>query len=68
LKESFPDPFPPAGKAKKRLTSPKFLEIYRKVLRPNGMIHLKTDNSHQKISRYIPIYVRKMASSGTRGQ
>ncbi|PJC38965.1 hypothetical protein CO044_02140, partial [Candidatus Peregrinibacteria bacterium CG_4_9_14_0_2_um_filter_38_9] len=33
-------------KAKKRLTSPKFLEIYRKVLRPNGMIHLKTDNEN----------------------
>lgn len=41
---TFPDPFPREGKAKKRLTSPKFLEIYRKVLRPNGIIHLKTDN------------------------
>ncbi|MDP2642911.1 MAG: tRNA (guanosine(46)-N7)-methyltransferase TrmB [Candidatus Peregrinibacteria bacterium] len=43
---TFPDPFPPAGKAKKRLTSPKFLEIYRKVLKPNGVIHLKTDNEN----------------------
>lgn len=41
---TFPDPFPREGKAKKRLTSPKFLEIYRKVLKQSGIIHLKTDN------------------------
>ncbi|MCK9186351.1 tRNA (guanosine(46)-N7)-methyltransferase TrmB [Candidatus Gracilibacteria bacterium] len=41
---TFPDPFPPKSKAKKRLTSPKFLEIYKKVLKPEGFLHLKTDN------------------------
>ncbi len=43
---TFPDPFPREGKAKKRLTSPKFLEIYKKVLKPDGIIHLKTDNEN----------------------
>jgi tRNA (guanine-N7-)-methyltransferase len=41
---TFPDPFIKKSKAKKRLTSPKFLEIYRKFLKPDGKIHLKTDS------------------------
>lgn len=40
---TFPDPFPRKSKAKRRLTSPRFLEVYRKVLISNGLIHLKTD-------------------------
>jgi tRNA (guanine-N7-)-methyltransferase len=40
---TFPDP--QLEKKRKRLTSPKFLNIYRKFLRNNGIIHLKTDNS-----------------------
>lgn len=40
----FPDPFPRKGKAKKRLTSPRFLKIYRQILKPDGAIHLKTDD------------------------
>lgn len=35
---------PQIGKARKRLTSPLFLERYRKVLKPGGIIHLKTDS------------------------
>lgn len=40
---TFPDPFPKKGKSKKRLTSPRFLDIYRRILVPKGSIHLKTD-------------------------
>ncbi|MGF1669554.1 MAG: tRNA (guanosine(46)-N7)-methyltransferase TrmB, partial [Balneolaceae bacterium] len=41
---TFPDPYPRKGKASKRLTSPKFLNIYSKVIKPGGLIHLKTDS------------------------
>ena len=41
---TFPDPFVRPSRARHRLTSPKFLEIYKKVLRPGGKLHLKTDN------------------------
>jgi len=41
---TFPDPQPQAGRERKRLTSPRFLEHYRKILQPGGFIHLKTDN------------------------
>ncbi len=40
----FPDPFPRPGKSKKRLTSPRFLNIYREILKPGGLVHLKTDD------------------------
>lgn len=39
---TFPDP--QMQKTRKRLISARFLELYRKVLRPNGLIHLKTDS------------------------
>src|SRR4030067_341334 len=42
----FPDPFPRRGKAKKRLTSPRFLNLYRNVLKSGGVIHLKTDDEN----------------------
>ena len=41
---TFPDPFLKDRKAKKRLTSPRFLNIYRKILKPGGRVHLKTDS------------------------
>jgi tRNA (guanine-N7-)-methyltransferase len=40
---TFPDPFLREGKARKRLTSPRFLALYRQMLRADGVIHLKTD-------------------------
>lgn len=40
----FPDPFPPERQSKKRLTSPKFLEMYKNILKKDGVIHLKTDS------------------------
>jgi tRNA (guanine-N7-)-methyltransferase len=39
---TFPDPQP--KKPKKRLTSSRFLSHYAKLLKPGGIIHLKTDN------------------------
>lgn len=35
---------PQIGKARKRLTSPLFLNRYKEVLKPGGLIHLKTDS------------------------
>lgn len=35
---------PQIGKARKRLTSPLFLARYREILKPDGLIHLKTDS------------------------
>jgi len=40
---TFPDPFPRKGKANRRLTAPNFLGFYRKLLKPQGIVHLKTD-------------------------
>ena len=41
---TFPDPQLRTGKAKKRLTHPKFLRLYKDFLVPGGPIHLKTDS------------------------
>lgn len=35
---------PQVGKARKRLTSPLFLARYKQVLKPGGIVHLKTDS------------------------
>jgi len=42
---TFPDPFPRDGDEKRRLTSPKFLEMYKQLVKPGGLIHFKTDNT-----------------------
>lgn len=41
---TFPDPHPPAGKAKKRLSSLRFLKEYTQIVKDGGIIHLKTDD------------------------
>ena len=41
---TFPDPQPQVSREKKRLTSPRFLNMYKMVLQNNGPIHLKTDS------------------------
>jgi tRNA (guanine-N7-)-methyltransferase len=41
---TFPDPQLRTSKAKKRLTHPKFLRLYKQFLIPGGYIHLKTDS------------------------
>jgi len=41
---TFPDPQPRESREHKRLTAPRFLNIYRQVLKEQGLLHLKTDN------------------------
>ncbi len=40
---TFPDPFLRKSKANRRLTAPNFLKAYRQILKPGGLVHLKTD-------------------------
>lgn len=41
---TFPDPYLKKSKTDKRLTSPVFLEKYRKVVKRDAFVHLKTDD------------------------
>lgn len=41
---TFPDPQLRLSRAKKRLTHPRFLKAYQKILKEGGIIHLKTDS------------------------
>ncbi len=41
---TFPDPFLKNSKANKRLMSPHYLEIYKKILANHAILHLKTDD------------------------
>jgi tRNA (guanine-N7-)-methyltransferase len=52
-----PDPFLKASNARKRLTSSKFLEIYRKISKPNTIVHLKTDS--------YPLYISTLETLST---
>ena len=40
---TFPDP--QMKKTRKRLTSTRFLDFYREILKPDGILHLKTDSN-----------------------
>ena len=42
---TFPDPRPRKRDIKRRLTHPRYLEIYKSLIEEKGSIHLKTDNS-----------------------
>lgn len=60
---TFPDP--QMAKARKRLTGTRFLSLYRKILKKDGIIHLKTDSPflYQYTSELIkinqlPVYVQ----------
>ena len=53
---TFPDPQPQQTREHKRLTSPRFLNYYRKFLKPGGVIHLKTD------SRFLFDYTREVVA------
>lgn len=41
---NFPDPWPKIRHHKRRLTSKRFLDIYKKILKPGGKVILKTDH------------------------
>lgn len=52
---TFPDP--QMKKTRKRLTSTRFLGLYRQILRDGGRVHLKTD------SPFLYTYTREMAAA-----
>jgi len=54
---TFPDPQPQTNRMHKRLTSPAFMERYKNVLEPGGIIHLKTDN--EKLYKYTLGIIRE---------
>lgn len=41
---TFPDPRPRDSDEHRRMTHPRFLAMYREILQPEGIVHLKTDN------------------------
>lgn len=41
---TFPDPQLRGSRSKKRLTHPRFLRLYQQILKPGGLVHLKTDS------------------------
>lgn len=41
---TFPDPYPKDRHAKRRLTGQKFLQLYQQIIKPGGLVQLKTDN------------------------
>ncbi len=54
---TFPDP--QMKKVNKRLTGTRFMRLYRQVLEPNGLLHLKTD------SPFLYTYTKAMAELNT---
>ena len=72
---TFPDPQPQVSREKKRLTSPRFLIMYKAILQNGGLVHLKTDSDlmyiytlqkikEQKLTRHINtdnLYVSEFA-------
>ncbi len=40
----FPDPRPRTKEARKRLTHPRFLNMYKYIMKSGGWVHFKTDN------------------------
>lgn len=43
---TFPDPRPRKRDVKRRLTSPRFLEMFKKILKQDGWFRFKTDNTN----------------------
>lgn len=42
---TFPDPRPRKRDVKRRLTSPRFMEMYKRIMKTGGYLRLKTDNT-----------------------
>lgn len=55
---TFPDPRPKDGDEKKRLTAPRFMEMYKKLLSNEGWLKFKTD------STFLFDYTLEMIESG----
>jgi tRNA (guanine-N7-)-methyltransferase len=43
---TFPDPQIKYKRTKHRMTNPEFLKKYKKILKPKGVVHLKTDSEY----------------------
>lgn len=43
---NFSTPYPHSREKNRRLTAPRFLNVYKRLLAPDGQIHMKTDNLH----------------------
>ncbi len=56
---NFSDPWPKDRHAKRRLTSPRFLQVYERILAPGGTIEFKTDN--------LPLFEYSLRSISSRG-
>lgn len=54
---TFPDPQPRSSKAKKRLSSSRFLSYYQQVAKHNCLVHLKTDS--QDLHEYTKALVKQ---------
>ncbi len=54
---NFSDPWPKDRHAKRRLTSPRFMELYDRILSPDGTVEFKTDN--RKLFEYSLETVRQ---------
>lgn len=55
---TFPDPQLKERREKKRLTAPYFLQMYKTLLRPQGLVHLKTDS--QELYQYTLSVLQEM--------
>jgi tRNA (guanine-N7-)-methyltransferase len=42
---TFPDPRPKESDEGRRLTNPRFIDLYQQIMKPGGLFHLKSDNS-----------------------
>lgn len=62
---TFPDPQSAQRRTRKRLTSIRFLKYYRDIVRPNGIVHLKTDDEplHQFSLEELPLAGARMLQS-----
>ena len=58
---TFPDPYPKQRQAKKRLTSSRYLQIYKMILKHDGVIHLKTDDKNLIESTLNSLYRERMS-------
>ncbi len=64
---TFPDPQLRLSKAKKRLTHPRFLRLYQKILQTGGKVNLKTDSPvlYQFTKTVIELYGLKIVMDYT---
>ena len=62
---TFPDPQSAQRRTRKRLTSIRFLKYYRDIVRPGGMVHLKTDDEplHQFSLEELPLVGARILQS-----